>query len=114
MYSRMTTMQPAISALEEVGVAITYIDTGHVRKVTDILLDLSGKWDSLTDAEKQNLAVKGAGRYQLSRFLALMNNYDMAISATNAGLASEGAAPRENAEYIKSYESRINKLKNAF
>lgn len=43
-----------------------------------------------------------------------MNNYDMALEATATALTSEGSAMRENAEYLKSFEARINKLKTTF
>lgn len=117
IYSRLTTMDGAKDALEAVGVAIHTIgETGEevVRPVTDILGDLSKVWWDLSDAQRQNTAVQVAGRYQLSRFLGMMNNYHIAVSATETAINSEGSAMRENAEYMKSYEARINKLKVAF
>jgi DNA repair exonuclease SbcCD ATPase subunit len=53
-------------------------------------------------------------RYQLSRFLALLNNFDTALKATNTSLHSQGSAFRENQKYQESLEARINKLKNTF
>jgi len=116
IYSRITTMKDAKEALNGVKVAVTEVKDGieQTRDVSDILNDLSVKWDTLSKAEKQNLAVKIAGRYQLSRFLALMNNYQMAIEATDTAVNSQGSAMRENAEYLKSFEARINSLKNGF
>src|SRR5690606_3744594 len=60
------------------------------------------------------IAVTLAGRYQLSRFLALMNNWNMATSATQTALTSQGSALRENSRYMESYEARINQMKNSF
>lgn len=117
IYSRMTTMSNATDALEAVGVAVRSIGEDGVeavRPVNDILSDLAGTWWELSDAERQHTAVQVAGRYQLSRFLALMNNYDTALSATNSAVNSQGSAMRENAEYLKSFEARINSLKNGF
>lgn len=114
IYSRITTMAGAGEALEGVGVAINDMATGEVRDVSDILGDLALRWDDLSDSERQNIAVSVAGRYQLSRFLALMNNFKMASEATATALTSEGSAMRENAQYMKSYEARINQMKNGF
>src|SRR5699024_11660211 len=54
------------------------------------------------------------GRYQLSRFLILMEQYDTALKSTNTALNSSGSGYRENAEYLKSYEAQINMVKNAW
>ena len=43
-----------------------------------------------------------------------MEQYDQAISSTNAALNSAGSGYRENEEYMKSFEARINKVKNAW
>lgn len=114
IYSRITTMAGAEEVLNGIGISINDMATGEVRQVTEILGDLSKQWTKISDSERQNIAVKIAGRHQLSRFLALMNNYDMALESTATALTSEGSAMRENAEYLKSFEARINKLKTAF
>lgn len=67
IYSRLTTMKGSEDALDAINVSINDIATGEVREVNDILGDLAGKWDTISDAERQNIAVKVAGRYQLSR-----------------------------------------------
>lgn len=113
IYSRLTTLDDSKAVLQDVGVAITDLE-GNVRPVNDILTDLAERWNRISDAERQNIAVKVAGRYQLSRFLALMNNYQMAQEATTTAVYSEGSAMRENAEYLKSFEARINSLKNTW
>lgn len=53
-------------------------------------------------------------RYQLSRFLILMNNYDQAMKASETATNSAGSAMRENEKYLQSYEAKINKVKNAW
>ncbi|MFQ3543658.1 phage tail tape measure protein [Halobacillus rhizosphaerae] len=117
IYSRITTLKASESILASVGVSIRKIgEDGEsvVRPVSDIIEDLSQRWWDLSDSQRQNIAVTVAGRYQLSRFLALMNNYQMSMDATETATYSQGSAMRENAEYLKSYEARINTLKNSF
>lgn len=113
IYSRITTIQDAKDILESVGVAV-YDMNGQILPTNDIIQDLASKWRDLSDEQRQNIGVTVAGRYQLSRFLALMNNYGMATKATQTALTSQGSAIRENAQYMKSFEARINQLKNGF
>lgn len=116
LYSRITTLPASVQILESVGVAVTEIgESGEqVRPVTNILNDLAGKWTYLSASQQQNIAVQIAGRNQLSRFLALMNGYDTAVSATTTALNSQGSAVRENQAYMDSYEAKLNKMKNSF
>ena len=117
IYSRITTLENSRETLEGIGVELHTIGKNgqeDVRPVNDILGDLANRWFDLSDSQRQNIAVTVAGRYQLSRFLALMNNWETATSATNTAIFSQGSAMRENAEYLKSFEARINKLKNSF
>lgn len=117
MYSRITTMADAEEVLNGVGISIRKIgENGEetVRPVTQIMSDLASQWFQLTEAEQQNIAVKLAGREHLSRFLAWMNNYHIAIDSTITAENSHGSAMRENAKYMQSFEARLNKLKNAF
>ncbi|OJT57284.1 phage tail tape measure protein [Bacillus licheniformis] len=113
IYSRITTLSEAEDVLNGVGVSIRK-QSGDVREANDVLSDLAEKWNDLSDQERQNIAVKIAGRYQLSRFLALMNNWQMAVEATTTAVNSEGSAMRENDRYLESFEARINTLKNSF
>jgi TP901 family phage tail tape measure protein len=117
IYSRITTLKDSESILDNVGVKMRAMGADGVeavRPVNDILNDLADKWATLTAEQQQNTAVQLAGRNQLSRFLALMNNHAMAVDATTTAISSEGSAMRENAEYLKSFEARINSLKNGF
>src|SRR5690606_5190479 len=113
IYSRITSVQPAIDSLADIGIHIKE-SSGEMRSVESILDELGGKWKSLSVEQQQNLGLQIAGRYQLSRFLILMNQYDQALSATEAATNSTGSAYRENEKYLESYEAKINKVKNAW
>lgn len=117
IYSRITTVGPAMSMLEGVGVKVfdTFKDGSQsVRSVNEILGDLAGKWDNLSASERQNLAVKVAGRYQLTRFLALMDNYQVAIDATKTAQNSWNSAQEENQRYMESLRAKINQVSTSF
>lgn len=116
IYSRITTMQPSIDILDSVGVSIRKMGKNgmEVKPVNDILGELAGKWSSLTAEQQQNIGVTIAGRNQLSRLLAYMNNWQMGLDATNAGLNSSNSAMKEQGIYMQSFEAKVNALKTRF
>ncbi|WP_306437922.1 phage tail tape measure protein [Priestia megaterium] len=109
IFSRMTTNSQAVKALDQVGISMEGVG-GKSKTVDQILAELHGKWGSLTEAEKQNTAVKVAGTHQLNRFLVLMQNYDEAMKASKTSTQSWGSAARENAKYMESLQAKINQL----
>lgn len=116
IYSRITTMQPSIDILDSVGISIRKMGKNgmEVKPVNDILGELAGKWSGLTAEQQQNIGVTIAGRNQLSRFLAYMNNWQMGLDATNAGLNSSNSAMKEQGIYMQSFEAKVNALKTRF
>lgn len=113
IYSRITTMDDAYSELKAVGVDSFNAQTGAIRPVEDILNDLSGVWGNLTDGQKQQLAVTIAGRQQLSKFIALMDNYKTATSSASNSSESWGSAMEENKKQAEGLEFKINNLKSS-
>jgi TP901 family phage tail tape measure protein len=113
IFSRITTMSEARTALQGIGVDI-YDLQGQVKPVSTIIGEMAGKWDGLSASQKQNLAVTVAGRNQLNRLQALMNNYGIAVDATKTSINSQGSAMREQEKYAKSLEGRMNNLDTAY
>lgn len=112
IYSRITTMDESREILEGLGIAIYEMGASgpEIRDVSDVLGDLAGQWRDLTSEQQQNYAVQIAGRSRLTQFLALMNNYEMAVDATTSAYASQGSAIREQEQYMQSYEYQLNIL----
>jgi TP901 family phage tail tape measure protein len=110
IYSRINTLPAATAALEGLGIA-TKDYAGDNRDVANILNDLAGIWPTMTNAQKQNTAVTLAGRYQLSRFLAMMSNYKMGLAATETAQTSYNSAVDENEKYMKSMAAQLNLMK---
>lgn len=106
-------MSEAESILNSVNISIRDM-SGNIRPVSDILEELAGKWMTLSDEQRQNIGVTLAGRYQLSRFLALMNNWNLAVEASETALNSQGSAMREQIKYTDSLEARLNRLDTAW
>lgn len=110
--SRITTLDESVGALRDVGISVRD-STGDIRSTFEILQDLAGIWNDLSKEQQQHLAVTLAGRFQLSRFLVLMQQWQTVMDVTNTSLNSQGSAMREQAEYAKSLEARLNRLSNA-
>lgn len=91
-----------------------YDATGQMRSTYDILHDLSKEWGSLDKNTQQYIAITSAGTNQLNNFLALMNNFDHAVKATETSMNSAGSAAQENARYMESLDARASQLKATF
>lgn len=113
IFARIQTNGAAIKSLESVGIAVKDVG-GEARPVSDILEDLSSKWDSLSQAQKQQIGVATSGMFQNTRFLGLMENFGTAISATSSAMNSQGSAMREQQRYSESLEGRLNRLSAAW
>lgn len=88
--------------------------TGDIKSTFEIFSDLKDDWDSMTNAEKQALAITYAGQTQFEVFAAVMNNFQTAIDATTTAFNSAGSAMQENEKYMDSVEAKENKLKAEF
>lgn len=97
------------SALAEVGIAVTDLN-GENRKASDIISDLGNKWKSLSKTQQENTAISVAGKFQLTRFLALFNDWDIAMKATTTSMNSQGSAARENEKFMQSLQAKLNLL----
>lgn len=88
--------------------------TGDIKSTFEIFSDLKDDWDSMTNAEKQALAITYAGQTQFEVFAAVMNNFQTALDATTTAFNSAGSAMQENEKYMDSVEAKENKLKAEF
>lgn len=113
IFARLTTSAPSETALNDLGISLRDVQ-GEMKPTSDILEELAGKWKTLSAEQQQNTGVVLAGKFQLSRFLALMNNWEIATDATNTAINSQGSAMREQAKYAESLEGRLNRLDTAW
>ena len=89
-------------------------ENGQLKSGYDLLAGLSEKWDTLDNNSQKYIATTIAGTTQLNNFLALMNNFDHAVSATNTALDSQGSAMRENSAYMESIQAKLSQLQSTF
>lgn len=95
--------------LEQVGVAVLDSE-GKMRNVGDIMEDLMDVWSSMDTTQKAAVGATLAGKYQLSRFEALMNRSDLYAEYKDASLNANGEMEKMQDVYADSLEGRINKL----
>ncbi|MFO1442788.1 phage tail tape measure protein [Bacillus sp. Bva_UNVM-123] len=113
IYSRITTMDKSIEMLESVGVSVKDM-AGEMRPVEHILDNLSERWNDINSETQQMIGLQLAGRFQLSRFLILMQQQSESLKARSAALNSEGSAYKENERFLDSYQAKLNSLSNSW
>lgn len=99
--------------LEKYGVQVLNGE-GQMRGVGDIMEDLMDVWSSLDQTQKAAVAQTVAGKYQLSRFEALMNRSDLYDEYKGASENADGTLDQMNKEFVDSLEGRMNKLQATF
>lgn len=113
IFTRITTNASAMQALENLA-GIEVRGESGIKSVQQVIDELAKSWDSLSRSQQQYIAKEIAGRHQVQRFLALMNNYKTAIEATEAAMNSQGSAAVENLRKIRSLQSVIESARNEF
>jgi len=112
IFTRVT-RESSIQALEELGIQTREV-SGEFRDVTSILTDLAGKFNTLSRSQQLNIASTIAGQRQISTLLALLQNFDRAVLATNTSLDSQGFALALTRKRQESVEAQLNKITNDF
>jgi TP901 family phage tail tape measure protein len=101
IYARLlTSAKPVIEQITKIPLYLdaqgdaTSAVTSHTRRLSDILGDLAGKWNTLTVEEKLQLATSLGSKRQMTIVNALMQNYSRALDATIVSLTSAGQAEK--------------------
>ncbi len=89
-------------------------ENGQLRSHYDILGDLAGVWDELSENEQKYIALTSAGARQQQNFVALMENWSQVASATTTAYNSLGSAQKENEKVMDSISKKVEILKSQF
>ena len=100
-------------ALKTIGVSLTN-EKNEFRDLDDVFLEISSRWDGLTQAQQRYIATIAAGSRQQSRFIAMMQDYDRTLELVDAAYTAEGAGQAQFEKTLESMDSKLNKLKNAW
>ena len=108
-----STGQKLTAFYDKHGIAIKDQD-GQLRNLYDVLKDTAGIWGTLDKNEQKYFLNIQAGANQTRNLAALMENFDVAISATATAMDSAGSAAEENAGVMESLQKKIDNLKAAW
>lgn len=100
-------------ALKTIGVNLLNTK-GEFRDLDDVFLDISARWDSLTQGQQRYIATIAAGSRQQSRFIAMMSDYDRTMELVDAANNSAGASQKQFEKTLDSMSTKLNQLKNAW
>lgn len=102
-----------VAIFKDMGINM-YDTSGQLKTGYELLKDLASGWAGLEKNTQKYVATTIAGTTQLNNFLALMNNFDHVIDATNTALNSAGSAAKENEAYMAGLEAKVQALKQTF
>ncbi|MEC1437217.1 phage tail tape measure protein [Bacillus sonorensis] len=68
IFARIGNNESSIKALDQIGISIKKAG-GEAKSSSELIEEVANKWNSLSDAQKQNTSIGVAGIYQLSRLI---------------------------------------------
>ena len=103
----------AIDALQEIGIRSVDV-AGNYKRFQQVIGELSAKWHTLTDAQKQHVGVSISGVRRLNDFYVMMETWDRALDISTTSLTSQGSAMRENQIAMQSLSKHVEQLKASY
>lgn len=103
----------AAKALREFA-GIDTMANGELRKGSEILSELAGKWDTLSDVQKSAIAQNVAGVRQANILFALMDNWGTYEKMMAEYANAAGSAMQENERYLEGWQAKTDKLNAAW
>lgn len=90
------------------------IDDETFKSSYQIMKELSGVWDELSDISQANLLESIAGKRNANAVTALIENFEIAERVMGTLETSSGSALKENQKYLDSIEGRMQKFQATF
>lgn len=104
--------EAAQNALASIGVAVRDVN-GEMRSATEIYADVASQWDLMTKAQKEFVAEALAGKNQVTRMTALLENWGTVGKTVEASQNSLGSSMEENRKYMQSLASALDGITTA-
>lgn len=90
------------------------IDEDTFKSTYQILKELSGVWDGLSDVSQANLLELIGGKRNANVVSALLEDFSVAEEVLRSSMASTGSAIKEHEKHLDSINGKIQELKAAF
>ena len=103
----------AAKALDSVGISVLN-DAKELKSFTEIMGELSEKWDTLNTKEKAYLQNALAGNRRGNVLFSLMDNYDVYQKQLEQFDEASGTALEKNETYLDSWQAKTKELNNAW
>lgn len=100
-------------ALKKANVALRDTE-GNFRNIGDVIMELSGKWDTLDTNTQKYIATMAAGVQQSSNFIALVSNNQSNVDNLAYALDAAGAAEEQFSTISDNLSSALKRLDNNF
>lgn len=101
------------TALQSIGVSLKDAN-GQFRALDEVFLDISKKWDGLSQTQQRYIATIAAGSRQQSRFIAMMSDYGRTVELMSYANDSAGASQEQFSKTMESFEAKVHQLQNAW
>jgi TP901 family phage tail tape measure protein len=112
LQTRMFAAGESRSALESLGVSVQNLD-GTLRPTLDVLTDLKGAFEGMTEAQQANAAKAIAGVRQFESLLGALKSIDRATQLSAASANAHGSAQEKAAFDAKKLSRALDDLKVA-
>jgi len=113
-------MAVSVSKLRDEILALTngkvdiQLDENTFKSTTQILRELSGVWNELTDITQANILEKIGGKRNSNVVVSLLDNFDTVEDVLASSANAAGSALAENEKYLESIEGKISQFQAAF
>lgn len=104
-------LREEIMALSGVDIML---DENTFKSTYQIMKELAGEWEHLTDIQQASITELIAGKRQGNIVSALMSNFDIAENALKTSINSEGSAAAEHAKWMDSMEAKTKQFQAAW
>ena len=103
----------AAKALKDYA-GISTMENGQLRKASDVLTELAGKWDTLSETQRAAIAEAVAGKRQANILMSLMGDWESVTKMMQEYETAAGTAAGENAAYMDSWAAKTEQVKAAW
>ena len=100
-------------ALQTIGVKLTE-SRDKFRDLDDVFLEISQKWDGLSQTQQRYIATTAAGSRQQSRFIAMVANYKRTMELVSYANNAAGASNIQFSKTLDSMAAKANRFKTAW
>ena len=101
------------NALKNIGVELRNAN-GEFRDLDDVLIEVGGRWDSITRNQQAYVATTLAGTRQQTRLIALFEDFDRTLELVELSQKSAGAAAIQHDEYLQGMAAATTRLQSSF